>query len=166
MPGRAAFSLFGKNGCVDEDRVAPAASPITVLVAEAHDHSANRPSLFGSLIRFGVTGVASISTDVLVLYSLHKGAGVSLSLATAVGIAAAVVVNYTLNRNWTFQAQASHGGTLPRYGLLVGINLLTTLIIVEGLTHLGLYFLLSKVVAIGFNALLNFTSSRYWIFKH
>jgi putative flippase GtrA len=151
---------------VAEDRAAPAASPITVLVAEAQDHSPSRPSLFASLFRFGVTGVASISTDVTVLYSLHEGAGMALSLATAFGIAAAVIVNYTLNRNWTFQAKAGHGGTLPRYGLLVGINLLTTLVIVDGLTHLGLYFLLSKVVAIGFNALLNFTSSRYWIFKH
>ncbi|HVY08650.1 MAG TPA: GtrA family protein [Mycobacteriales bacterium] len=149
-----------------EDRVAPAASPVTVLVAEVQDHSAGRPSLRESLIRFCVTGVASVCTDFAVLYGLHSGAGVSLTLATVLGLTAAVVVNYALNRNWTFQARASHGNTLGPYLLLVVVNLGTTLVIVRGLTHLGLYYLLSKGVAVVFNAILNFTSSRYWIFKH
>ncbi|HVS68670.1 MAG TPA: GtrA family protein [Mycobacteriales bacterium] len=149
-----------------DDRVAPAASPVAVLVAESQDHSAARPSLIASLIRFAVTGFASLGTDFAILYALYKGAGISLSLATIVGLAGAVVVNYTLNRNWTFQARASHGGTLPRYALLVGVNVVTTVVIVDGLTHAGLYFLWSKVVAVAVNATINFTSSRYWIFKH
>ncbi|HVT65986.1 MAG TPA: GtrA family protein [Mycobacteriales bacterium] len=149
-----------------EDRVAPAASPVTVLVAESQDQSVTRPSLIASLIRFGITGFASIGTDFAVLYSLHKGAGMSLSLATVLGLAAAVVVNYSLNRNWTFQAQASHGHTMLRYGLLVGVNVATSVAIVDGLTHAGLYFLFSKAVAVAVNAVINFTSSRYWIFKN
>jgi putative flippase GtrA len=165
MPGGRPSS-FGQNGRVAEDRVAPAASPVAVLVAEAQDHSANRPSLIASLIRFGVTGVASLGADFAVLYGLHKGAGVGLSLATVLGLVAAVIVNYTLNRNWTFQARAGHGDTLVRYALLVGVNVATTLVIVDGLTHAGLYFLWSKVVAVGVNATINFTTSRYWIFKH
>jgi putative flippase GtrA len=150
---------------VTEDRVAPAASPLTVLVAEAQDHSAARPSLFASLIRFGVTGAASLGADFAMLYGLHKGAGVGLSLATVLGLVAAVIVNYTLNRNWTFQARAGHGSTLGPYAFMVGVNVVTTLVIVDGLTNAGLYFLWSKVVAVAFNASLNFTSSRYWIFK-
>jgi len=151
---------------VAEDRVAPAASPVTVLVAEAQDHSATRPSLFASLMRFGVTGVCSLGADVALLYGLHSGAGVSLTVATIVGLTAAVLVNYTLNRNWSFQATASHGSTLAPYLFMVGLNYVSTLLIVRGLSHLGLYYLVSKLIAVAANAVLNFVSARYWVFKH
>ena len=146
--------------------MAPAASPVTVLVAEAIDHSASRPSLVESLVRFCVTGLLSVGTDFALLYGLHSGAGVALPVATVVGSSAALVVNYSLNRNWSFQAKASHGYTLIRYLILAGLNFGSTLLIVLGLTHLGLYYLLSKLVAVGVNAAINFLSARYWVFKH
>jgi putative flippase GtrA len=151
---------------VADDRVAPAASPVAVLVAEAKDHTGVRPTLKESLLRFCVTGVFSLSADVGILYGLHSGAGVSLTIATVLGSVAAVIVNYVLNRNWTFQAQASHGSVLGPYLLMVGVNVGSTLLIVRGLTHLGLYYLVSKLVAVAFNAAVNFVSARYWVFKN
>jgi putative flippase GtrA len=151
---------------MSDDRVAPVASPVATLVAEAGDHSGARPSLKESLVRFCLTGVCSLGADVGLLYGLHSGAGASLTLATVLGSVAAVIVNYTLNRNWTFQAQASHGSVLGPYLLMVGINVGSTLLIVRGLTHLGLYYLVSKLVAVAVNMVINFVSARYWVFKH
>jgi putative flippase GtrA len=148
-----------------DDRVAPTASPVAVLVAEAQDHSGQRPSLRESLIRFCLTGVLSLGADFGVLYGLHSGAGVALSLSTVLGTLAAVIVNYTLNRNWTFQASAGHGYTLVRYMLMAGVNFGSTLLIVLWLSHLGLYYLVSKLVAVAVNAVINFVSARYWVFK-
>jgi putative flippase GtrA len=158
--------LVGNNVRMAEDRVAPAASPVAVLVAEAKDHSGDRPSLRESLLRFCLTGVCSLGADFAFLYGLHSGAGTSLAVATSVGYAAAVVVNYTLNRNWTFQASASHGYTLIRYLLMAGVNYGSTLLIVLGLSHAGLYYLVSKLVAVAVNAIVNFVSARYWVFKN
>ena len=146
--------------------MAPAASPVTVLVAEVQDHSASRPSFTATLIRFGVTGVCSLGADFALLYGLHSGADVSLPVATILGAVAAVIVNYTLNRNWTFQARAGHGYTMVRYAVMVGVNFGSTLLIVLGLSHLGLYYLVSKLVAVAVNAGINFLSARYWVFRH
>ena len=83
----------------------------------------------------------------------------------AAGYAAAVAVNYSLNRNWTFQARAGHGTTMVRYTVMAGVNFGSTLLIVLGLSHLGLYYLASKLISVAVNAGSNFLSARYWIFK-
>jgi putative flippase GtrA len=151
---------------VADDRVAPVASPLTVLAAETVEHGAQRPSLVESLVRFCVTGVGSLGADFALLVLLHSVGHAPLAVATFLGSAAAVLVNYTLNRNWSFQAQAGHGSTLPRYAFMVGVNVGSTLLIVLVLTHLGLYYLVSKLVAVAINAGSNFLAARYWIFKH
>ena len=160
-----ASTYVGHNVDVDEDLVAPTASPVAVLVAEAHDHSATRPTLVESLIRFCVTGVLSVGTDFAVLFGLHSGVKLALPVATVGGSGAALVVNYSLNRNWSFQAKASHGYTLVRYLFLAALNFGSTLLIVLSLTHLGLYYLLSKLVAVAVNAGINFLTARFWVFK-
>lgn len=145
--------------------MAPVASPLTVLAAEAAEHSPARPSLVASLVRFCITGLGSLGADFGLLALLHSVAHAPLAVATAAGWAGAVAVNYTLNRNWSFQARASHGYTASRYAVMVGINLGSTLLIVLVLTHLGLYYLVSKLVAVAVNAGSNFLAARYWVFK-
>ena len=146
--------------------MAPVASPVTVLAAEAAEAGASRPSLVESLVRFCITGLSSLGADFGLLALLHSVAHAPLAAATAAGWAAAVIVNYTLNRNWSFQATASHGYTASRYAVMVGVNLGSTLLIVLVLTHLGLYYLVSKLVAVAINAGTNFLAARYWVFKH
>lgn len=158
-------SCFRDNEHVTEDRAAPAASPITVLAAEVAEHGPRRPSLLESLVRFCITGVSSLAADFGVLAVLHSAAHAPLAVATFLGSVAAVVVNYTLNRNWSFQARAAHRSTLPRYAFMVGVNVGSTLLIVLVLTHVGLYYLVSKLVAVAMNAGTNFLAARYWIFR-
>jgi putative flippase GtrA len=47
---------------------------------------------------------------------------------------------------------------------MIAFNVASTLVIVLGLTHLGLYYLLSKLIAVAVNATINFTAGRYWVF--
>jgi putative flippase GtrA len=91
---------------------------------------------------------------------------VRLLWATLAAYVGGVVVNYSLNRNWTFQARADHSETMRRYGTLLAFNFGSTLAIVLGLTHLGLFYLLSKLIAVAINAVINFTASRLWVFKY
>jgi putative flippase GtrA len=121
-------------------------------------------SLLGALLRFGVTGVASVVTDVGTLSLLHSGFGVRLVWSTLIAFGAGLIVNYSLNRNWTFQATANHRRTVLRYSVLVSFNFGSTLLIVLSLTHLGLFYLLSKLVAVAINAVVNFGVSRRWVY--
>ena len=136
------------------------------LVAKLTDAPAGRRSLFGALVRFGVTGVLSVATDVGILSLLHSGLNVPLLWSTLAAYAAGLAVNYSLNRNWTFRSSADHRRTLVRYATMVGFNITSTLLIVLGLTHLGLFYLLSKLIAVAVNAGINFLLGRHWVFKH
>jgi putative flippase GtrA len=136
------------------------------LVARLTEQRGGKRSLLGALIRFGVTGVASVTADIGTLTALHSGFGVRLLWATLAAFGAGLLVNYSLNRNWTFQARADHRKTLVRYAVMVSVNFGGTLAIVLGLTHLGLYYLLSKLIAVAIIAVVNFTASRLWVFKH
>jgi putative flippase GtrA len=135
------------------------------LLAKLTEAPAGRRSLFGALVRFGVTGVLSVAADVGVLSLLHSGLGVRLLWSTLAAYAAGLSVNYSLNRNWTFRARAGHRRTLVRYATLVGVNVVSTLVLVLGLTHLGLYYLVGKLIAVVINAGMNFLAGRYWVFR-
>jgi len=75
--------------------------------------------------------------------------------------------NFTVSRSWTFEAAGKEGKThqqLFRYGVLVGVNLALTLVIVAGFAAIGVNFLIAKVVAGVINAVGNFLAYRHWVF--
>jgi putative flippase GtrA len=49
--------------------------------------------------------------------------------------------------------------------VLVAINLGLTLGIVTGLSSLGVYYLIAKVIAVVIGAGINFTGYRKWVFR-
>ena len=87
-----------------DDRAVHTAGPAGVLAEQVAEPASERRSLFGALVRFAITGGASVGADIAVLALLHSGLGVPLAIATLVGYAVSLVINYSLNRNWTFQA--------------------------------------------------------------
>jgi putative flippase GtrA len=135
------------------------------VVARLLHQPEGKRSLLGALVRFGITGGLSVVVDAGTLAALHSGAGVGLFVSTIAAFAAGLVVNYTLNRNWTFQSQADHHRTMVKYAVLVSVNFGSTLLIVLGLTHLGVYYLVSKGIAVALIAVVNFTAGRHWVFR-
>jgi putative flippase GtrA len=129
------------------------------------DAPEGRRSIFASLVRFGVTGVLSVVVDVGTLTGLHSGLGVPLFWATLAAYALGLLVNYSLNRNWTFQTKAEHRRTLIRYFTLVAFNFTSTELIVFLLPHHGWHYLVGKAIAVGLNAIINFTVGRIWVFR-
>lgn len=124
-----------------------------------------RRGLIAALLRFGVTGFLSIGLDVVVLFELHSVAKVDLVLATTVAYASSLAVNYSLNHSWVFQADGQAHRRLLRYGFLVVVNYALVIGFVSGLTALGLYYLIGRLIAVAVNALINFTAFRYWVFR-
>lgn len=125
----------------------------------------HRRGLIAALLRFGVTGFLSVGLDVAILFELHSVAKVDLLLATTVAYASSLAVNYSLNHAWVFQADGQARRRLLRYGFLVVVNYTLVIGFVSGLTALGLYYLLARLIAVAVNALINFTAFRYWVFR-
>jgi putative flippase GtrA len=126
---------------------------------------AELPELPGLLGRFATVGTLSVGSDVVVLYVLHSVLGVDLLVATGIGYLVSLAVNYSLNHRWVFGAHGEHRRRIVRYVALVVVNVGTTYAAVAGLTAVGVYYLLAKLVAIAVNAVVNFTSFRYWVFR-
>ncbi|MHC8503383.1 GtrA family protein [Pseudonocardia bannensis] len=99
------------------------------------------------------------------LFVLHGVLGLWLPLATAMAFLIAFGVNFGLNRIWTFQATGAAGMHLLRYVSLVAANLGMTVVLVQGLTWLGLPYLISKLCTTAVLAVVNYVVSKKWVFK-
>jgi putative flippase GtrA len=117
-----------------------------------------------SLVRFVVVGGLSFATDFGSLYLLHGVLGILLAPATVMAFAIAFVVNFGLNRIWAFRASGAVGQQLRRYLYLVAVNLVLTVLIVQGLTLLGLPYLVAKACSTAVLTVGNYFVSRKWIF--
>ena len=115
-------------------------------------------------LRFLVVGVASVAVDTTVLVVLRELAATPLWLATTAAFAAALGVNFSLNLRWVFGVQGRLPARLARYGVLVVVNYLLTLVLVLGLAGVGMHYLLAKWVAIAVAAVVNYVAYRRWVF--
>jgi putative flippase GtrA len=117
--------------------------------------------------RFLVSGGITFVADIGTLKLLHGVLGMELLTATTIAFAVAFVVNFTLSRQWTFSSgrhRPAHRQAV-KFGALVAANLASTLLIVGGLSAVGVYYLATKVVATGVNAVANFFLYRQWVFR-
>ena len=113
-------------------------------------------------LAFVAIGLISATIDGGVFLALHS-AGVPPAIASAVGFVSAFVVNYRGNRDFVFNAGRAPGA-LPRYGVLVVVNL--------GLSGGGVWLLVggglapwaAKLSTMVIIAAINFISMRWWVF--
>lgn len=117
--------------------------------------------------RFVVVGGISLAADVGTLALLHGVLAMALVPATTIAFGVSSVVNFWFNRQWVFARGRSGAARrqLVRYYLLLGLNLLSTLLITVGLTALGMLYLLAKLIASVGNAVVNYCLCRGWVFK-
>jgi putative flippase GtrA len=117
--------------------------------------------------RFLVAGGVTFLVDIGSLRAFHGALGIALAPATVFAFVIAFLVNFTASRQWAFAATAKSGSArhqLARYLALVVLNLVSTLVIVVGLSAAGMNYLWAKVVAACVNAVGNFFIYRHWVF--
>jgi putative flippase GtrA len=123
-----------------------------------------RTLVSNSALRFLVVGGLSLAADTGALFVLHGVLGIWLPVATALAYAVAFVVNFGLNRTWAFGAGGAIGPQLWRYLALVAVNLVLTVVVVQGLVWVGVTYLAAKVVTATGLAVINYLVSRKLIF--
>lgn len=149
---------------IPSEQVGRAAWPLGAFLGRSRS-TAHRPPLLTSLARFVTSGALSVTTDFVTLWVLHSLLHVALAVSTLIGYGLSLVVNYTLNHNWVFEAGGDHRHRLFRYAILVAFNVGSNLLFVLGLTAVGVFYLLAKVIAIAVNAGVNFLGFRHWVFR-
>ncbi|GIE35556.1 hypothetical protein Ait01nite_086010 [Actinoplanes italicus] len=115
--------------------------------------------------RFLVVGGTSVVVDAGLLWVLHGLVGMWLEPATALSFLAGLVVNFALNRQWSFASTGRMRSQAVRYAALVAVNLLVTVVLVKALTTLGVMYLIAKVFTTALLSVVNYFVSRKWIFS-
>lgn len=112
-----------------------------------------------------IIGVLSFGIDAGTLFFTHGILRIWLPLATAIAYGLAFVVNFGLNRVWSFASTGRVSWQLGRYFMLIGVNYAMTVAIVTGLAAVGLHYMLAKVAAAAVTAVINYIACRNWVFR-
>lgn len=114
-------------------------------------------------VRFLIVGVVSATLDVGLLVAGREWANLPIPVATTVAFWIALLVNFALNRSWSFRARGV-AAPFARYLVIVGANWLLHVAIVSGGAALGVPYVLAKIAAIGLGALFTYVSYDRWVF--
>ena len=121
-----------------------------------------------SVQRFLIVGLISFGVDYGLLLILLYRFQVALGVATTEAYVVGLMVNFVLNKFWTFSApKGARQSTRQafQYGLLVVLNLFLTNVIIEGCHALNVGPELSKPVATGLIMVLNYVVYNRIIFR-
>ena len=117
-----------------------------------------------SLVRYVLVGGLSFIVDLGLVWLLHVAAGWPLWIATGCAFVSSFIVNYTLQRLFSFSSRAPHGGALARYSILVATNTVLTVAIVTLLDTTIVGWGWGKVIATILTTVGNYFAYRQWIF--
>ncbi|WP_166790865.1 GtrA family protein [Cryobacterium mannosilyticum] len=133
------------------------------------DDGATERSPFGRLIRHSASrylfaGGLAFLVDVGILALLRNILEWPLWLATGVAFVVSFFFTYTIQRLFSFESTAAHGGALFRYAVLVGFNTVAVVIIVTAINPTPIGWLGGKVIATVMSTVWNYFAYRYWVF--
>lgn len=118
------------------------------------------------VLTFAAVGALATLVHYAILVVLVEFGHATPVIATTVGYCVGIVVSYTLNRRYTFDARhAPLATTFLKFLLLYGIGALLNGAIVAALVGAGLWYLLAQIVATGLVLIWNFLGARFLVFR-
>ena len=130
----------------------------------------SRSGEFHRFLRFCAVGSMGAAVNLVVLYWLTES-GIFYLLSGFIGIEAAVLLNFVLNRSWTFKDRGAKGfrsvlTALYRDHAVRFVGIVLDLVILWILTSfVGLYYLLSQVIGIAVAMVWNYGGNQWWTWE-
>lgn len=117
-------------------------------------------------LRFAITGVINTLAYTLTFIFQVEVLSIPPLIASGPSFCIAVVISYSLNRNWVFKNPGGHMVQFMRFLLVslsaLGINLLTMYLCLE---LWALHYLVSIAVTVFILANWNYGMNKFWTFK-
>jgi putative flippase GtrA len=118
------------------------------------------------LFRYGVVGAVGTPAHYLTLILLVEIGGIGPTFATIAGSAVGALVNYLLNRRYTFKSAKAHSDAGPKFFIIaLGTGILNAVLVYLGAGLLGMHYLLVQIVATLIVFLSNFVLNNAWTFR-
>lgn len=117
-------------------------------------------------LRFLAVGGFATLCHYAILATLVEIGGCDATPASATGYAAGAVVNYLLNRRWTFRSGMRHQESLVRFICMVAVGSLCSFALMQVLAEgIGMNYMVAQVLITAIVLLLNFFLSASWVFS-
>ena len=114
------------------------------------------------------TGVGAIGTTghYITLVLLVEAMNIDAILASLAGFVVGALINYQLNRTYTFRSDVSHSIALPKFFAIAATGaLLNTSIMSLSIHQFRLHYFLSQLLATAIVLVWGFLGNRLWTFS-
>jgi putative flippase GtrA len=139
-------------------------------VADATPTTRRRPAgLLAALaahpaVRYLAVGGCSFLIDLGVLTLCYTVLGTTLWFGTTAGFWVSFFFNFFIQRRFSFASSQAVGASFWRYGVLLAVNTVVTVVVVELFERTGMGFTTGKVVVTVAQTVWNYLAYRLWIF--
>ena len=143
---------------------------LTTVVNDRLKFFGIRGRISDKFIRYVVTGFTAFIVDYSTFLSLYYLAHAPLQVGVPTGIVLATIINFVMNKLWTFKATkqtSSHHIVIQLclYGMLVVINSIFSYYFIHYLSDMHISPSVGKIVAIAFCAIWNYFFYKLAIFR-
>ncbi len=117
-------------------------------------------------LRFTLVGGVGTAAHYALLILMVSGRGINPVISSTAGFIAGMVINYLLNRRYTFFSRRAHREAFWRFVAVafVGMLINSTAMAVFNL-GLDIHYLAAQVMATALALSWNFLGSRHWVFN-
>ncbi|MBT4277472.1 GtrA family protein [Candidatus Falkowbacteria bacterium] len=117
-------------------------------------------------IKYCIVGGTAAVVDFGILFILTDFFSVYYLTSATASFIVSALVNYSLNRSWTFQSNGKKRKQLPIFFTIATLGLIINNgIMYTGVEFFGLWYILAKVIATGVVLIWNFLGNKYFTFK-
>lgn len=118
-------------------------------------------------IRFALVGVCGTAAHYGVLTLVVELLAIPVPAATTAGFVVGALVNYALNRRFTFRSSVDHGAALPKFFSIAAVGAVLNAGIVSWLLpRWHVHYLVIQLLATGIVLVWNFAGNQLWTFRH
>ena len=112
----------------------------------------------------GIGGISTLLQFVLLALLVELKLAPEI-IASATSYFLSSIFNYLANYYFTFASNSSHGKTLPKFAVTVGLGLTVSTLLFAVFLHLIGHYIVAQLLATGITVCLNFLVHKLWIYK-
>ena len=120
---------------------------------------------FNSLFRFLLVGGSATALQYSIMAALIYSVAMGAVLASGIGFLISAGFNYWANAHFTFQQKGGHQQSLPRFLVTLAAACLINVVVLYGLTRLGVQLILSQLITTAVVLIWNYTINAVWTFR-
>ena len=116
-------------------------------------------------IRFLLVGGTATAIQYTLLLVLVEAFDRNPVTSSAIGFSVAAVVNYLLNKHFTFRSTSPHGRSAPRFAAMALFGTLLTSLCMKAFVALGVHYVVSQIFTTAIVLVSNYLIAAHWVYR-